>query len=895
MEIWSGHPSDCGMLRIFGCVAYLHDKQGKLEPRVVKYVLLGYPKGVKEYILYRLDDESPKIVTSKNMVFNESVKYNDTLRDSSAGDKSVEELQVEVELQRLNNHMPEEDQTDQEDGDDEDGGDQATDQPPDLTDYYLVRERDPWKRTKPLRIDNGKSVKMPLGGNFKLSLKDYPVRDCDVERMSKVPYANAVKSLMYLMVCTRADIAYAGCVVSWKATLQHVVALSTTEAEYMALTEAVKEAIWLMGLLEEEVLEEKTVKVLKVGTKHNVADALMKVLSYNELKIMGGFERAFAKLFYQDVQTFTCSMLLNLDQLERQLDKEEFQETGSMDAFRHMEFIQASIQERAKHKRDYDRRMNDKMMQSKRVDTKFAKPSILGKPVLHPPRNQSVVRQPNTFKSERPNFSKPRFYSQVDVNGVLSKPVTPHYLPKVKEFVLAKPHHVIAPSSSRNSQEKSYGSNDMAHNHYLEEARKKTQERNRNLKFSVKHTTNLQNTTNGSKQKPRSNNQTSRSLPISKSSYEMSNDVPLVDHSKNSSSFSDSKNFVCSTCQKCIFNANHVACLTKFLKEVNSRIKVSSPKTRKNIKLVEKKNNVIKPKRWISKEYMISPNRSSTVHEKPNTPRSCLRQEEEIDFKESFAPVARIEAIRIFVANATHKNMTIYQMDVKMAFLNGELKEEALYGVKQAPRAWYDMLSSFLISQHLSKGAVDPTLFIRQARNDLLLVQIYVDDIIFASTNTAMCNEFANQMTTKFKMLMMGQMSFFLGLQISKSPRGIFINQSKYAFEIVKKYGMHTTDSVDTPMVEKRKLDEDLQGKPVNATLYRGMIGSIMYLTSSRPDLIYAVCLCARYQAKPTEKHLQAMKRIFRYLKGTINTGLWYLKDTDMSLTAYANADHAEC
>ncbi|GJS18081.1 hypothetical protein Tco_0412553 [Tanacetum coccineum] len=135
----------------------------------------------------------------------------------------------------------------------------------------------------------------------------------------------------------------------------------------------------------------------------------------------------------------------------------------------------------------------------------------------------------------------------------------------------------------------------------------------------------------------------------------------------------------------------------------------------------------------------------------------------------------------------------------------------------------------------------------------------------------------------------------FLGLQISQSPKGIFLNQSKYASEIIKKYGLLTSDSVDTPMVEKSKLDEDLQGKPVDATLYRGMIGSLMYLTSSRPDLIYAVCLCARYQAKPTEKHLNAVKRIFRYLKGTINMGLWYSKDTGMSLTAYADADHAGC
>ncbi|GJR35906.1 hypothetical protein Tco_1211590 [Tanacetum coccineum] len=259
------------------------------------------------------------------------------------------------------------------------------------------------------------------------------------------------------------------------------------------------------------------------------------------------------------------------------------------------------------------------------VNTKFAKPSILGKPVLQPLRNQSVIRQSAAFRSERPKFSKPRFASQVDVNNVLSKPVTPYYFPKVRESMFVKPNHVIASGSSRNNSKESYGSNDMAHNYYLEEAKKKTQDKNMNLKPSVMHTTSLQNTTNGSKPKPRSNNQTSRSLPVSKSSCGMSNGVPLVDHSRNSSSFSDSKHFVCSTCQKCVFNANHDACLTKFLKEVNSHIKVQSPKTRNNIKPVEKITNVIKPKRWISKGYRFSPNKSSDVHEKPNTPRSCLR------------------------------------------------------------------------------------------------------------------------------------------------------------------------------------------------------------------------------------------------------------------------------
>ncbi|GJR75287.1 retrovirus-related pol polyprotein from transposon TNT 1-94 [Tanacetum coccineum] len=294
------------------------------------------------------------------------------------------------------------------------------------------------------------------------------------------------------------------------------------------------------------------------------------------------------------------------------------------------------------------------------------------------------------------------------------------------------------------------------------------------------------------------------------------------------------------------------------------------------------------------------------------------RQEEGIDFEESFAPIARLEAIRIFLAFSAHMNMVVYQMDVKTAFLNGNLREEvyvsqpdgfvdkdnpnhvyklkkALYGLKQAPRAWYDMLSSFLISQDFSKGSVDPTLFICREGKELLLVQIYVDDIIFVASTPELCDLFAKIMCSKFKMSMMGKISFFLGLQISQSPRGIFINQSKYALESLKKYGFDSCDPVDTPMVEKSKLDEDKEGKAVDPSHYRGMIGTLLYLTASRPDLQFAICMCARYQAWPTEKHLNAVKRIFRYLKGTVHRGLWYPKDSSIALTAFADADHAGC
>ncbi|GKA41527.1 retrovirus-related pol polyprotein from transposon TNT 1-94 [Tanacetum coccineum] len=269
------------------------------------------------------------------------------------------------------------------------------------------------------------------------------------------------------------------------------------------------------------------------------------------------------------------------------------------------------------------------------------------------------------------------------------------------------------------------------------------------------------------------------------------------------------------------------------------------------------------------------------------------RQEEGIDIEESFALVARLEAIRIFLAFAAHMNMVVYQMDVKTPFLNGNLWEEvyviqpngfvdpdnpnhvyklkkALYGLKQAPRAWYDMLSSFLISQDFSKGFVDPTL-------------------------PELCDLFAKIMCSKFKMSMMDKISFFLGLQITQSPRGIFINQSKYALESLKKYGFDTCDPMDTPMVEKSELDEDKEGKVIDPSHYRGMIGTLFYLTASRPGLQFSICMCARYQARPIEKQLHAVKRIFRYLKGAVNRGLWYPKDSLITLTAFADADHVGC
>nr|GEU32493.1 retrovirus-related Pol polyprotein from transposon TNT 1-94 [Tanacetum cinerariifolium] len=231
---------------------------------------------------------------------------------------------------------------------------------------------------------------------------------------------------------------------------------------------------------------------------------------------------------------------------------------------------------------------------------------------------------------------------------------------------------------------------------------------------------------------------------------------------------------------------------------------------------------------------------------------------EGVDFEESFAPVARLEAVRLFIVYAAQKSFTVYQMDVKITFLYGPLKEEvyvnqpdgfvdpyhpdkvyrlkkALYGLKQASRAWYDELSNFLLSKGFSKG-----------------------------------------------------------IQIHQSPRGIFINQAKYAQEILKKHGMTSCDSIGTPMATNH-LDADLSRTPIDQMKYRSKVGALMYFTASRPDIMHATFYCARYQAQPTEKHLTAVKRIFRYLKDTIRMGLWYQKDIGFELTAFLDSDHAGC
>ncbi|GJZ70688.1 retrovirus-related pol polyprotein from transposon TNT 1-94 [Tanacetum coccineum] len=207
--------------------------------------------------------------------------------------------------------------------------------------------------------------------------------------------------------------------------------------------------------------------------------------------------------------------------------------------------------------------------------------------------------------------------------------------------------------------------------------------------------------------------------------------------------------------------------------------------------------------------------------------------------------------------------------------------KKALYGLKQAPKAWYDRLKAFLIKHEYSMEMVDNTLFTKKSKSHLIIVQIYVDDIIFGSTSQNLCDDFTKIMHDEFEMSMMGELNFFLGSQIKQMKDGIFFNQSKYIKEMLNKFGLEDSKPTKRPMSMEIKLTKDDEADSVDSSKYRGMIGSLLYLTTSRPDIMFSACLCARFQENPKTTHLEAVKRIFRYIRGTSHLGLWYPKGTE--------------
>jgi hypothetical protein len=255
-------------------------------------------------------------------------------------------------------------------------------------------------------------------------------------------------------------------------------------------------------------------------------------------------------------------------------------------------------------------------------------------------------------------------------------------------------------------------------------------------------------------------------------------------------------------------------------------------------------------------------------------------------------------------------------MDVKSAFLNGILQEEvyveqpkgfmdphypqhvyklkkSLYGFKQAPQSWYERLTTYLLEKWFTRGQADRTLFIRNQGNLKLIAQIYVDDIIFGATLNSQAHEFAEEMKQEFEMSMIGELTYFLGMQVKQTSEGIFVSQAKYAKDLVKRFGLDRKNHACTPMSTNVKISDDLTSKQVDPTLYRSMIGSLLYLTASRPDIAFTVGVCARFQANPKESHLTTVKSIIRYVNATVNYGICFSRETNLVLARYSDADWA--
>jgi hypothetical protein len=293
-------------------------------------------------------------------------------------------------------------------------------------------------------------------------------------------------------------------------------------------------------------------------------------------------------------------------------------------------------------------------------------------------------------------------------------------------------------------------------------------------------------------------------------------------------------------------------------------------------------------------------------------------QKHGIDYSEVFAPVARWDTIRAILSLAAHNQWSIYQLDVKSAFLHGDLTEhvyieqplgyhkggsdqvyklkKALYGLKQAPRAWYSKIESYFNSEKFDKCPHEPTLFVKHGDGGkILIVSLYVDDLIYTGNNASMIEEFKNSMKNKFAMTDLGKMKYFLGIEVVQNRQGIFICQHKYASDILDRFGMKECNKVCSPIVPGSKLIKDEKGKAVDATEYKRIIGCLMYLLATRPDLTFSVCLAARYMERPTEMHLASVKRILRYLKGTLSFGMMYRSNVGQNLImqGWTDSDYA--
>lgn len=293
------------------------------------------------------------------------------------------------------------------------------------------------------------------------------------------------------------------------------------------------------------------------------------------------------------------------------------------------------------------------------------------------------------------------------------------------------------------------------------------------------------------------------------------------------------------------------------------------------------------------------------------------RQQEGIDYNEVFAPVTRMESIRLLISLAAQNKWPILQMDVKSGFLNGKLKEEvyieqplgymkrgdekkvlrlkkALYGLKQAPRAWNERIDAYFKRNGYEQCPYEHALYTKKAEREMMVVALYVDDLIFTGSNLRLIKEFKEVMKKEFEITDLGLMKYFLGIEVKQSEDGIFISQEKYALEILKKFKMEDCNPVSTPMEPGTKLSKFDGGNRVDPRRYRSLIGNLRYLTSTRPDLMLSVGIATRFMEDPSYTHWKALKRILRYIRGTSSLGLFYTRSDDYQLVGYSDSSLLE-
>eukprot|EP00268_Persea_americana_P067868 TRINITY_DN9389_c0_g1_i14.p1 TRINITY_DN9389_c0_g1~~TRINITY_DN9389_c0_g1_i14.p1 ORF type:complete len:382 (-),score=56.41 TRINITY_DN9389_c0_g1_i14:482-1627(-) len=293
------------------------------------------------------------------------------------------------------------------------------------------------------------------------------------------------------------------------------------------------------------------------------------------------------------------------------------------------------------------------------------------------------------------------------------------------------------------------------------------------------------------------------------------------------------------------------------------------------------------------------------------------RQVYGIDYEETFAPVAKMTTVRTILAIAASQSWPLYQMDVKNAFLHGDLKEDvymrlpqgvssiitgavaklrrSLYGLKQAPRAWFEKFQHALSHLGFHPSPYDPSMFLHHASTGITILLVYVDDIIITGTDADMIHQLQASLHESFHMKDLGPLNYFLGLEVHQFAKGIVLHQHKYALDLIEMAGLQGSAPVNTPVEVNVKLQQDSGDPLFDPTLYRRLVGSLIYLTITRPDISYAVNLVSQFMTDPRHRHLAMVRRIIKYLIRTPTHGLFYPANNSLTLKAYSDADWADC